>query len=199
MDDTPVTGGSPFSGGPPEHTSQRGPARLAIIAAVARNGVIGAGNAMPWHLSADLKRFRALTTGHRVIMGRKTYQSLGKPLAGRENVVVSRDPCFDAPGCRVVRSLAAALANPVMPPPAFCIGGAQLYAEAIPFADEIYLTRIDADFPGDTYMPGFDSTAWREASREDASDPATGLRYAFVHLVRTGRSEAVASATAIPD
>ena len=83
MDDTPDAGASPIAGGPADHTSPRAPERLAIIAAVARNGVIGAGNAMPWHLSADLKRFRALTTGHRVIMGRKTYQSLGKPLAGR--------------------------------------------------------------------------------------------------------------------
>jgi dihydrofolate reductase len=186
MDDTPDAGASPIAGGPADHTSPRAPERLAIIAAVARNGVIGAGNAMPWHLSADLKRFRALTTGHRVIMGRKTYQSLGKPLAGRENIVVSRDSRFEAPGCRVVGSLAAALADPVLPPPAFCIGGAQLYAEALPLADEIYLTRIDADFEGDTSMPRLDPQAWREVSREDASDPATGVRYAFVHLVRSG-------------
>ena len=197
MDDTPVAGGSPTAGGPAGQASPRAPERLAIIAAVARNGVIGAGNAMPWHLSADLKRFRALTTGHRVIMGRKTWQSLGKPLPGRENVVVSRDRRLQAPGCRVVGSLGAALANPVLPPPAFCIGGAQLYAEALPLADEIYLTRIDADFEGDTCMPPFDPRAWQEASREDASDPATGVRYAFVHLVRTDKEERLQSASAI--
>jgi dihydrofolate reductase len=134
-----------------------------------------------------------------VIMGRKTYQSLGKPLAGRENVVVSRNPAFDAPGCRVVGSLTAALADPGLTQPAFCIGGAQLYADALPIADEIYLTRIDADFPGDTCMPAIDPIAWREVSRDDATDPATGLRYTFVHLVRAGRHEPLASAATIPN
>jgi dihydrofolate reductase len=199
MDDTPVAGGSPIRSRPPDHASPPSANRLAIIAAVARNGVIGAGNSMPWRLSADLKRFRALTIGHRVIMGRKTYQSLGKPLAGRENVVVSRDPGFAAPGCRVVGALADALDDPVLPPPAFCIGGAQLYAEALPLADEIHLTEIDADFDGDTYMPLLDPNAWREVSRESASDPVTGLRYAFVHLVRIGERAALASGTAGPN
>ena len=199
MDDTPVAGGSPTTDRPAEPAGAPSATRLAIIAAVARNGIIGARNAMPWHLSPDLKRFRALTLGHRVIMGRKTYQSLGKPLAGRENVVISSDPHFEAPGCRVVRSLADALAGATLPPPAFCIGGARLYAEALPLADEIHLTRIDADFEGDTRMPDIDPHLWRETSREDGLDPASGLRYAFVHLERAPARPAVASASAGPN
>lgn len=198
MDDTPLAGGSPTTDRTAEPAGAPRAKRLAIIAAVARNGIIGARNAMPWHLSPDLRRFRALTMGHRVIMGRRTYQSLGKPLAGRENIVISSDPRFDAPGCRVVGSLAAALADPVLPPPAFCIGGARLYAEALPLADEIYLTRIDADFEGDTRMPEIDPRLWRETSREDGFDPASGLHYAFVHLESVRMHPAVAGAIASP-
>jgi dihydrofolate reductase len=157
---------------------------LAVIAAMARNRVIGAHNRMPWHLSADLKHFRALTTGHRVIMGRKTFASLGKPLPGRENVVVSRDAGFVAPGCMVVRSLGEALAGSTLPPPIFCIGGAQLYAAALPLAREIWLTEIDAVFDGDTFMPPFPADEWRVDSREAAVDAKSGLAYAFVHLSR---------------
>ena len=139
---------------------------------------------MPWHLSADLRRFRSWTMGHRVIMGRRTYESLGKPLAGRENVVVTRDPRYSAPGCIVVDSLAAALADVRLPPPGFCIGGADLFAAALPLADEIHLTRIDADFDGETRMPAIDSATWREESCESGFDPSSGLTYAFIHLVR---------------
>ena len=180
MDDTPVVAGSP----------KREPAlaspvpALALIAAMARNRVIGAHNRMPWHLSVDLKRFRALTTGHRVIMGRRTFASLGKPLPGRENVVVSRDAGFVAPGCTVARSLTEALAGSALPPPIFCIGGAQLYAAALPLANEIWLTEIDAPFDGDTFMPPFPADEWRIDSREGAVDAQSGLAYAFVHLSR---------------
>jgi len=180
MDDTPDIAGSPRQ----RPVSDAASPALALIGAMARNRVIGANNRMPWHLSADLRHFKALTVGHRVVMGRKTYASLGRALPGRENVVVSRDPEFAAPGCLVVGSLAAALRGSVLPPPVFCIGGAQLYAAALPIADEIYLTEINADFDGDTFMPAISEHDWRVASREPQRDDASGLEYAFVHLVR---------------
>ena len=195
MDDTPVAAGSPRFG---VAGSGAGP-RLAIIGAMARNRVIGAGNRMPWHLSVDLKRFRALTTGHRIIMGRKTWESLGRPLPGRENVVVTRNPHFEAPGCTVAGSLAEALAASTLPPPAFCIGGAQLYALALPLADEIYLTEIDAEFEGDATMPEIPAGEWREIAREPGTDPASGLRYAFVHLVRAHPPPGLATAHLNPN
>jgi dihydrofolate reductase len=155
-----------------------------MVVAVARNGVIGANNAMPWHLPADLRHFRALTMGHRIIMGRKTWESLGRPLPGRENVIVSRNAALVAPGCKVVASLSAALSDCVLPAPIFCIGGAELYRVALPLAEDIHLTEINADFPGDTVMPPLPPAEWRETAREPATDPASGIRYAFVHYVR---------------
>ena len=180
MDDTPVVAGSPTI----EPAAATPFPTVALIGAMARNRVIGANNRMPWHLSVDLKRFRALTTGHRIVMGRKTFASLGKPLPGRENVVVTRDAGFDAAGCVVVHSLEEALAGLTLPPPIFCIGGAQLYAAALPLASEIWLTEIDAAFEGDTFMPPFSPAEWRTDSREPAIDPQSGLAYAFVHLSR---------------
>ena len=183
MDDTPVADTTPSADAA---ESARSPvsARFAVIAAVARNGVIGAGNAIPWHVPADLKHFRALTSGHRIVMGRRTWESLGRPLPDRENVVVSRDPAFRAPGCIVVRSLDDALAGGTLPLPVFCIGGAKLYADALPRADRLYLTEIGAIFEGDTRMPPIDFGAWRERSRRDEVDPASGLHYAFVEYAR---------------
>ena len=160
---------------------------VALIAAVARNGVIGANNALPWKLPADLARFRALTTGHTVIMGRRTWQSLGRPLKDRQNIVVSRDPSFAAEGAEVATSFAQALARSRMPAPAFCIGGAQLYADALATASLVYLTEIDREFEGDVRFPTFDRRGWREQSREEHVD-ANGMRYAFVVYQRTGES-----------
>lgn len=156
---------------------------MALIAAVARNGVIGANNALPWKLPADLARFRALTTGHTVIMGRKTWQSLGRPLKDRQNVVVTRDRSFTAAGARVASSFREALGTSTMPPPAFCIGGGDLYSDALPLAGLMYLTEIDRDFEGDVRFPPFDRREWREHSREDHVG-ADGLRYAFVTYQR---------------
>ena len=146
--------------------------------------MIGADNRLPWRLPADLKHFRALTLGHRVVMGRKTWESLGHPLPGRENVIVSRNAALHAPGCIVAGSLAAALSECTLPEPIFCIGGAELYKLALPIADEIHLTEIDADFPGDTAMPPISPAEWRATRREPVTDPATGLRYAFLRYVR---------------
>ena len=185
MDDTPVAKCAPSAGELPERGVPPRPARLAVIAAVAANGVIGAHNAMPWSLPGDLRHFRSLTTGHRVVMGRKTWESLGKPLRDRENVIVTRDVAFRAPaGCVVASTFDQALESPALPLPVFCIGGGQLYAEAVPRADRLYLTEIDATFEGDTRMPAIRFDEWMELSRRGEVDPATGIHYAFVEYTR---------------
>ena len=157
--------------------------RLTLIAAVARNSVIGSDNALPWRLPADLKRFKELTLGHPIIMGRKTWVSLGRPLPGRSNIVISRDPDFSAPGATVVASLAAALAACASAQEAFVIGGAEIYALALPAAQCLQLTEIDREFPGDTHFPDFDPSAWRETARERHRAEA-GFDYAFVTYQR---------------
>ena len=159
------------------------PPRLTLIAAVARNGVIGNDNALPWRLPEDLKHFKELTLGHPIIMGRKTWSSLGRPLPGRRNIVISRDPDFKASGGIVVASLAAALAACADAAEAFVIGGAEIYALALPVAHRLQLTEIDRDFPGDTHFPGFDPAAWRETERK-SHRAADGLDYAFVTYQR---------------
>lgn len=185
MDDTPVANGAPGAGESPGRGAPPRPARLAVIAAVAANGVIGAENAMPWRLPGDLRHFRAVTSGHRVVMGRKTWQSLGKPLPNRENVIVTRDASFQAPaGCLVANTFNEALENPGLPLPVFCIGGAQLYVEALPRADRLFLTEIDAAFDGDTRMPAIHREEWMELSRRDEVDETTGIHYAFVEYAR---------------
>ena len=156
---------------------------LALIAAVARNGVIGAGNALPWRLPDDLKRFRALTTGHAVIMGRRTWESLPHALPGRQNIVVTRVPGRAFAGAETAASLADALARVRMPAPAFCIGGGELYAAALARAELLHLTEIDRDFAGDTAFPAFDRAAWRETARETHRAPE-GFDYAFVTYER---------------
>jgi dihydrofolate reductase len=156
---------------------------LALIAAVARNGVIGGDNALPWRLSADMQRFRALTTGHSVVMGRKTWESIGRPLPGRQNIIVSRQVGYKADGAIVTTSLDDALRAATLPPPVYCIGGGELYALALPLATSLYCTEIDRDFAGDTRFPDFDPAAWRETAREEHSAPE-GFNYAFVTYER---------------
>ena len=167
------------------------PPAFALIAAVARNGVIGANNALPWRLPADLKRFRSLTTGHSIVMGRKTWESIGRPLPGRQSIVVTRSPRYGAAGALVVASLDAALAAAALPAPVFCIGGGELYRAALPLADALYLTEIDRDFDGDALFPGFDRRVWRETAREShASDAPGGFAYAFVTYRRAPATRA---------
>lgn len=151
---------------------------LSIIVAASRNGVIGAGGKLPWHLPADLKRFKQLTLGHPVIMGRKTFESLGKPLPGRTNIVVTRQEGFQACGAGVAHSLEQALRLCKNEEEVFVIGGAQIYRQALPLADRIYLTRIDRDFEGDTHLFEIDPTIWKEVSREEF--PAGPLPHTFV-------------------
>lgn len=161
---------------------------LALIAAIARNGVIGADNALPWRLPEDLRRFRALTTGHTVVMGRRTWQSLPRPLPDRQNVVVTRQRDFSANGADIAGTLADALALAHLPPPVFCIGGAELYRAALPFADTLFLTEIERDFAGDVRFPAFDRSQWRVAARERARAPE-GYDYAFVTYVRASGAD----------
>ena len=158
---------------------------LTLIAAVARNGVIGKDNALPWHLPADLKHFKALTMGHTVIMGRKTWESLPekfRPLPGRQNIVVTRNAGYAAAGATLVNSLADAVAA-TLGSEAFVIGGAELYRAALPLADRLQLTEIDADFEGDTRFPARDPAQWREVARALQVDD-NGLACAFVSYQR---------------
>ena len=152
--------------------------RVYLVAAVARNGVIGAQGQLPWHLPEDLRHFRKITLGHPVIMGRRTWESLGKPLPGRENIVISRRPGFEAPGASVALSLEAAIALCAGEPAVFVIGGAEIYAAALALADGLVLTEIDADYAGDTRFPDWDRAAWRATQRETHTS-AEGLRFDF--------------------
>ena len=138
---------------------------ISIIVAVARNGVIGGGNTLLWHISEDLKRFKALTTGHPVVMGRKTFESLGRPLPNRTNVVVTRQH-IEIPGCTVAASLEEALALFPAQEEVFVTGGGQIYAQALPLADRIYLTTVMRDYEGDTRFPDWNRSGWTEVFRE---------------------------------
>ena len=156
---------------------------LSIIAAVAANGVIGAHGALPWSLPEDLKRFRSLTRGHAVIMGRRTWASLAGPLKDRQNIVVTSHASLEAPGATLVPGLDEALAVVALPPPAFCIGGAALYRAALARATTMHLTMIARAFDGDVAFPDVDFTQWREVAREPHVS-GDGLAYAFVDYER---------------
>lgn len=158
--------------------------RLTLIAAVAKNGVIGSNNTLPWRLPEDLRRFKALTLNHPIIMGRKTWESLGRPLPGRSNIVITRDRRFKATGCIVADSLAAALDACGETEEAFVIGGAEIYALAMPLAQCLQLTEIHQEFQGDTCFPELDRTSWRETAREGHQSEA-GFAYDFVTYQRT--------------
>lgn len=157
--------------------------RLTLIAAVARNGVIGRDNKLPWRLSEDLKRFKALTMGHPMIMGRKTWESLPGRLPGRPHIVVTRNPDYRVEGATVVNSLQAAVAAAGNIDEVFVIGGAELYSQALEIADRLQLTEIAADFEGDAHFPTWNRAAWRESAREPHRAEA-GFDYAFVTYER---------------
>jgi dihydrofolate reductase len=156
---------------------------VVLIAAAAENGVIGKDGTIPWRLPEDMRRFKALTTGHPVVMGRKTWDSLPKkPLPGRSNIVLTRRRGWRAEGAAAACSMEAALAL-AGEPPVFVIGGAEVYRAALPLAARIELTQIHRAFDGDAHFPPLDSTQWRIAAREDRVT-AEGLCYAFVSLER---------------
>jgi dihydrofolate reductase len=174
-----AAGAGPHDG--PRAPLDRGAPAFALIAALARNGVIGAGNALPWRLAEDLARFRALTTGHAVIMGRRTWESLPRALPGRQNIVVTRRADYRAAGAETASTLDEALARTRLPRPVFCIGGGEIYRLAIDRADTLYLTEIDRNFAGDATFPPFDRMEWHETAREThrAAGPEA-FDYAFV-------------------
>lgn len=156
-------------------------AEIVVVVARARNGVIGIDNRLPWHLPEDLKRFKALTTGNAVVMGRKTWESLPpkfRPLPERLNIVVTRDRGYVAAGATIAHSLPEAVAA-AGGRKAFVIGGAEIYAQALPLATRLEITEVDADIPGDAFFPALDAAVWREDARE-AHVAANGLRFAFV-------------------
>jgi dihydrofolate reductase len=157
--------------------------RVYLVAAVAANRIIGANGTLPWRLPEDMRFFKELTLGHPVIMGRRTWESLKGPLPGRENIVVTRKPGYDAPGAALAGSLEAALAFCAGEPVAFVIGGSRLFEESLPIAAGLVLTELHRDFPGDTWFPKFDRTQWREAQRE-AHTAADGMRFDFVRYER---------------
>ena len=166
-------------------TGAPAPLRIALIAAVAANGVIGADNQLPWRLPEDLKRFRALTLGHAVIMGRKTWESLPRALPERQNIIVTRQHGYAAGGADTAPSFAAALGCVRMPEPVFCIGGGEIYRAALPFATTLHLTEIAHSFDGDARFPPFERNDWRETAREvHTPDQPGGFAYAYVTYER---------------
>lgn len=155
--------------------------RVSILVAYDRNRAIGHGNKLPWHLPADLKRFKALTMGHHIVMGRKTYESIGRPLAGRANVVITREIGYRAEGSIVVDTLERALDVAQEDKEIFIIGGAQIFLQMLPFCDRLYATEIDAAFDADTYFPEFDKESWVESSRDHhEADPTHPYPFDFV-------------------
>lgn len=155
--------------------------RISIIAAMAANRTIGLENRLPWQLPDDLKRFKALTMHHHIVMGRKTYDSIGKPLPGRSTIIVTRNVDYAIPGCIAVNSLDAALTVSFGDEEVFFVGGAELYKQALPIAHRIYLTEIQRPFDGDAFFPEFDHQVWTETAREpQRSAGADGYCYHFV-------------------
>ena len=153
---------------------------LSLIAAMAKNRVIGRDNALPWHLPEDLKYFKATTLGKPILMGRKTFDSIGKPLPGRTSVVLTRNPDWAFDGCLVVSSVDDALAQLADREEVLVIGGAELYQQTLPRADRLYLTEIDADFEGDAWFPEFDLSQWQQISRQPHPDNGRGFGFDFV-------------------
>ena len=161
--------------------------KISLVAAVARGGVIGRDGTIPWRIPEDMARFRKLTLGHPVVMGRRTWDSLPdryRPLPGRRNIVVTRNPDWRAEGAEHSASLDDALQLLDDARQVFVVGGAEIYAAALPVADELLLTEVDAEFGGDTLFPAWDRTAFEETSREPHVSE-DGTPFAFVTLERT--------------
>jgi dihydrofolate reductase len=162
---------------------------ISIIVAASENGVIGAGGALPWRLSDDLRHFKAVTMGKPIVMGRKTWESIGRPLPGRRNIVVTRQTGFEAPGCDVVTSTEQAIAVAGNAEEVMIIGGSQVYALFLPVADRVYLTRVHAEVEGDAFFPALDGGTWRLVSdARHTADERNEFDYSFRLYERTGRS-----------
>jgi dihydrofolate reductase len=158
---------------------------ISLIAAVDQRGGIGRDNRLPWHLSDDLKHFRRLTMGRHVLMGRKTYESSQGKMPGRKLIVLTRSSDFTAPDARIISSLDAGIqfARTAGESELFVIGGAQVFAQALPLADRIYYTEVHADANADTFFPAFDRSQWKEISRQDfAAGPKNDFPFTILHL-----------------
>lgn len=159
---------------------------LSAILAMSENRVIGRNNQLPWHLPADLKHFKTITTGHSILMGRKTYESIGRPLPNRTNIIITRNATLQIPGCLVVTSIEQALhyakkENKEI----FIIGGAEVYAQLLPMTDRIYLTLVHGQFTGDAFFPELNKKEWKEVDRVDHSaDANNAYPYSFIRLER---------------
>jgi len=167
------------------------PSLLIAIVAMDENGVIGKNNQLPWHLPADLKHFKSLTSGHPILMGRKTYESIGKPLPNRTNIILSRNPNLTIPGCRVVQTVEQALKwledapslEKAFPKKIFIIGGAEIYQQLMPLTKRLHLTVVHHTFSGDTFFPKLDEKEWLETERTDhCADESNPYPYSFVTL-----------------
>jgi dihydrofolate reductase len=159
--------------------------KLSLVVAMAENRVIGHENRLPWHLPADLQHFKAITLGKPVLMGRKTWESIGRPLPGRTNIVITRDAGYVAEGCVVAHTLEEAVRAAGEAAEVMVIGGAQLYRQALPLADTLYLTLVHAEIQGDTRFPAWQPGEWRETARSDhAADDSNPHAYSFITLER---------------
>ena len=156
---------------------------ISLIAALGKNRVIGNENSLIWKIPNDMKRFKAITTGKTVMMGRKTFESIGRALPNRTNIIITRDKNYRADGCIVVHSVDEALKATSGSEEIMVIGGAQIYGQFLPIADKLYLTLIDAEFEGDAYFPDYTKYKWKEVFREEHDEK---YNYAFVEMERVG-------------
>ena len=155
--------------------------KLSLIVAMASNRTIGLNNQMPWHLSADLKKFKKITMGQPIIMGRKTFESVGRPLPGRQNIIISRNPDYQQESCLVFNDLDSALQSCASNDEVFVIGGATLYAATLARADRLYITEIQQAFAGDTWFPEINPSEWQVVTREDINnDSSVDFNYSFI-------------------
>jgi dihydrofolate reductase len=169
----------------PVPVSETGGLQLVIVVAIAANNVIGRNGGLPWHLPVDLKHFKALTIGKPVLMGRRTYESIGKPLVDRPNIVMTRNLCWEAPRVIVVHTLEEAIRRAHPARELMVIGGADIFAMCLPYCSRIYLTRVHGDVEGDTGFPHWESWLWREVAREDhKADDRHAYPYSFITLER---------------
>ena len=157
--------------------------KISIIVAMSQNSVIGENNQLPWHISEDLKNFKKTTLNHCVIMGRKTYDSIGKPLNNRRNIVISRDSSLKIDGVEVVNSLEKAISMVKEGLEIFIIGGEQIYSMALSLATHLYITKVDGHFKGDAFFPDLDQKEWKEIAREDLISESQ-LKFSFLKFER---------------
>lgn len=159
--------------------------KVSLIVAMDENNLIGSDNGLPWQMPADLAFFKRTTMGKPIVMGRKTFESIGKPLAGRRNIVVTRDPSFSAEGCDVVNSIEAAIALCQEDEEVMLIGGASLYQQSFELATDLYITRIHHQFEGDTWFPEFEKSEWKIENQENfEADHSNPYAYSFTKFVR---------------